>query len=101
MNKFKKGDTVYILKGKDRGKSGKILEVSPSDKTVLVEGLNIVKRHLKQSDKSKSAVVDIAKPLDWSKVAHSDTGKNREGVSFTVQDGKKVRIGKKSQKVIG
>ena len=101
MNKFKKGDTVFILTGKDKGKSGKILSVYPTKKTVLVDGINIVKRHLKHSDKTKSAIVDVVKPLNWSKVAHIGSGNARESISFSLQDGKKVRLSKKSHKVIG
>lgn len=65
----KKGDTVLVLKGKDRTKSGKVLRVFPKENKVLVEGINMVKKHkrpMKQGEKGQ--VVSIARPINRSNV---------------------------------
>lgn len=67
---IKKGDSVKILQGKDKGRTGKILRVMPKKSSVLVEGINQVKRHVKrQSQEQPGGIVQIEKPLHWSKVA--------------------------------
>lgn len=71
MNKMsvKKGDTVVILKGKDRSKSGKVLRVFPKTNKVLVEGINMVKRHKRPTKQGeKGQMVSIARPIDRSNV---------------------------------
>jgi large subunit ribosomal protein L24 len=100
--KIKKGDRVVLLTGKDKGRQGAVLRVLPKDERVVVEGLNLVKRHTRptQSDpqggiKSKEA------PLHVSNVALVDPksgGPTRVG--FRIEDGKKVRFAKKSGEVI-
>jgi large subunit ribosomal protein L24 len=68
--KIKKGDTVKILKGKDRGKSGKVIRVFPAMNKVLVEGLNLYKKHVRPKRQGeKGEVVEIAKPLAAANVA--------------------------------
>lgn len=66
---IKKGDSVKILQGKDKGRMGKLLRVMPKKSMVLVEGINQVKRHVKrQSKEQPGGIVQIEKPLHWSKV---------------------------------
>lgn len=68
--KLKKGDTVIVTTGKDKGKKGKIERVFPKEGTVLVGGVNIVKRHRKKRDEKRpSGIVQIVKPVDMSKLA--------------------------------
>ncbi len=67
---IKKGDTAVIRKGKDAGKSGKVLRVFPKANKVLVEGINMVKKHKKPTkDGEKGQTVSIARPIDRSNVS--------------------------------
>jgi large subunit ribosomal protein L24 len=67
--KIKKGDTVLIISGKDKGRKGKVLEALPRQNKIVVEGVNIVKKHRRpKSEKEKGQVVEIAKPIDFSNV---------------------------------
>ena len=99
--KIKKGDSVIILSGKDKGKTGKILKIlknkDKQDKAI-VEGANIVKKHTKQSATQKGGIESIEMPLFLSKLSLLDpkTSKpSRVGFKF-LKDGKKVRFSKKS-----
>ncbi len=67
--KIKRNDTVKILYGKDAGKTGKVLKILPRERKLIVEGINVFKRHLKgDGRKRKSDIVEIVKPLDVAKV---------------------------------
>lgn len=65
---IKKGDQVMVLSGKDRGKKGKVLEVWPKEHKVLVDGVNIVKKHMKQTPKTPAGIVDRVAALPLAKV---------------------------------
>ena len=100
-SKIKKGDNVFILSGKDKGKTGKVLKIirkqNVADKAI-VEGANIVKKHTKQSASSKGGIESIEMPIFLSKLSLADpkTGKpSRVGYKF-LDDGKKIRFAKKS-----
>ena len=68
--KIKKGDTVKIISGKDNGKEGKVLQVIPRKKLVLIEGVNIAKKHQKpQGQTMQGGVIDKSMPIDISNVA--------------------------------
>ena len=99
--KIKKGDNVFVLSGKDKGKTGKILKIlknkDKQDKAI-VEGANIVKKHTKQSATQKGGIESIEMPMFLSKLSLLDpkTSKpSRVGFKF-LKDGKKVRFSKKS-----
>jgi large subunit ribosomal protein L24 len=95
---IKKGDTVIVTKGKDAGKKGKVLQVMPKENRVLVEGLNMKKRHMRAKTKDgKGTIVDMAHPINRASVALLDpkSGKATRLGSKEV-NGKKVRIAKKS-----
>jgi len=67
--KIKKGDTVLIIKGKDRGKTGKVIKALPKENRIIVEGLNLVKKHIKpKRTGEKGEIVEISAPLYVSKV---------------------------------
>ncbi len=100
MNKFRKGDRVVVLSGKDKGKSGEILALDLVSQKCLVTGVNIVKKHKKDSDKAKSAIVEEPRPIFWSKLALSDNGK-AVSISFREVNGKKMRVSKKNNQVLG
>ena len=99
--KIKKGDSVFILSGKDKGKTGKVLKIlkkSDSTDKAIVEGVNIVKKHTKQSATQKGGIESVEMPLFISKLSLIDpkTSKpSRVGFKF-LKDGKKIRFAKKS-----
>ena len=101
-SKIKKGDTVIVLTGRDKGKTGEVLKVLPDANRVLVDGVNLVKKHKKPSPASAGGIETIAAPLHISNVAHKDpkSGKaTRIGFKF-LEDGRKVRFAKASGEVI-
>jgi large subunit ribosomal protein L24 len=97
--RIRKDDTVIVIAGKDKGSSGKVLKVIPSEDRVLVEGVNLMKRHTKPDiTHPNGGVVSKEAPLHISNVALRDpkTGKPTR-VSFKVNDkGRKVRVAKGS-----
>ncbi len=100
-SKIKKGDSVFILSGKDKGKTGKVLKIIRKQNVAykaIVEGANIVKKHTKQSATQKGGIESIEMPLFISKLSLLDpkTSKpSRVGFKF-LKDGKKIRFAKKS-----
>ena len=102
MAKIKKGDTVVILSGKDKGKTGEVTQSLPKDGKVVVAGVNVITRHRKPSQTNPQGGIDrVEAPMHISKVAIADpkTGKPTR-VRFEVQDGKKVRVAVKSGETI-
>lgn len=96
--KIKKGDTVIVISGKDKGKSGKVLRALPAQERVVVEGVNVVKRHQKSRRRGQSGqIVDKTMPVHVSNVALVDpeSGKPTR-VGITRVDGKRIRVAKKS-----
>ncbi len=103
MNKIRKGDTVVVLSGKDKGRTGAVLQVQPDGK-VLVEGINIVKKHARGNPQKNApgGIVDKTMPLDPSKVAIWNSGAkkgDRVGIR-TLADGKRVRFLKSNNEVL-
>ena len=102
MNKIKKGDSVVILSGKDKGRTGTVLEMITKTDRVVVQGVNMVKVHTKQSQTSEGGIVAKEAALHVSNVALADPkdGKpTRVGIK-TNDDGKKVRFAKRSGDLI-
>ncbi|MFA5651812.1 MAG: 50S ribosomal protein L24 [Candidatus Paceibacterota bacterium] len=98
--KIKKGDNVIVIAGKDKGKTGKVLAAYPKTNKVLVEGLNISKKHQRaQKSGAKGQVIDKAMPMDASNVVVNDGGK-RARVGKKLIGDKFVRINKKTGKEI-
>ena len=106
--KIRKGDRVVVLTGKDKGKTGSVLRVNPKEERVLVQGVNIVKRHTRADKVSAGGIIDKDAPVHVSNVAHVDpkTGKpTRVGYKFTEPKGKgekpaKIRFARRSGEVI-
>jgi large subunit ribosomal protein L24 len=100
--KIRKGDTVVVLTGKDKGRSGEVLRVNPADERVLVDGVNMVKRHRRQSATSAGGIESVAAPIHISNVAHKDpkSGKPTRIGFKLLGDGRKVRFAKASGEVI-
>lgn len=95
----KKGDNVKIISGKDKGKEGKILEAYPNKSRVLVEGVNMVKKHAKPSQiNPQGGILNQEAPVHVSNVMVIDPSTNEPTrIGFkTDENGKKVRIAKKS-----
>jgi large subunit ribosomal protein L24 len=95
--KIRKGDRVVVLKGKDKGVEGTVLEVHPRTGTVVVEGVNVAKRHAKPSRANQEGgIIDKNMPLDASNVAlvGSDGKPTRAG--YELRDGQKVRVDRKT-----
>lgn len=100
--KIKKGDTVVVLSGKDKGKTGEVTRAMPKDGKVVVSGVNIAVRHRKPSQTNPQGGLERSEaPMHVSKVALADpkSGKPTR-VRFEVRDGKKVRVAVKSGEVI-
>jgi large subunit ribosomal protein L24 len=100
--KIRKGDRVVVTSGRDKGKSGEVLRVDTADARVLVAGVNVVKRHTKQSAKTQGGIISKEIPIHLSKVAHVDPklgGPTRIGFKV-LGDGRKVRFAKKSGEVL-
>ena len=97
--KIKKGDTVYVLAGDDKGKTGRVLNILPEQGKAIVEGVNIVSKSTKPNAKApQGGIIKKEAPIDLSNLAVVDpkTGKpTRVGFRFN-EDGKKVRYSKKS-----
>lgn len=99
--KIKKNDKVVIIAGKDKGKTGEVLKVLPSDSKVLVSGINIVKKHQKPTANSAGGLVSKELPIDISNVAYLDPKQNKPTkLGYKVVDDKKVRYSKLSDTVI-
>lgn len=98
----KKGDKVMVISGKDKGKTGTILEAYPKQSRVLVEGINVVKKHSKPSQANpQGGIISQEAPVHVSNVMPIDpkTGTPTR-VGYTTVDGKKVRVAKKSGQVL-
>ena len=100
--KIKKGDSVVVLSGKDKGQTGTVRQVLPKEGKVVVEGVNVSVRHRKPSQQNPQGGIDrVEAPMNISKVAVADpkTGKPTR-VRFEERDGKKVRVAVKSGETI-
>ena len=96
--KIKKGDTVYVNAGNDKGKTGKVLSVDPAQNRAIVEGVNLVSRHTKPNAKQpQGGIIKQEAPIHMSNINLIDpkSGKPTR-VGFKVEGDKKVRIAKKS-----
>jgi len=97
---LRKGDHVVVLKGKDRGKDGVIMRVLPKEGKVIVEGVNVAKKHQKATRATMQAgIIDKDMPIDASNVAIFSRGKPSR-IGFRVEDGKKVRVALRTGEVL-
>jgi large subunit ribosomal protein L24 len=102
MQKIRKGDKVVVLAGKDKGRSGEVLRVIPKDDKALVRGVNLIRRHQKQSQTQEGGIISKEAPIHLSNIALVDPKDGKPTrVGFQVQqDGTKVRVAKRSGEVI-
>lgn len=98
--KIKKGDTVKVIAGKDKDKEGKVLSVDPAKNRVIVEGINMVTKHNKQSAQNPtSGIVTKEAPIDLSNVMYLHKGKVTR-IGFKMDGDKKVRYAKSTGDVL-
>jgi len=100
--KLKKGDTVVVIAGKDKGAEGEIIRVLPKENKVIVAGVNISKRHTKQrNQRDKAGIIDKDMPMDASNVMYVHKGKPTRLGYKIADDGTKQRVAKRTGDVIG
>ncbi|HMT15191.1 MAG TPA: 50S ribosomal protein L24 [Aestuariivirga sp.] len=100
--KIKKGDKVVVIAGKDKGKQGEVLKVFPVENRAIVSGVNVAKRHTRQTASNEGGIINKDMPIHISNLALRDpkTGKPTRVGYKTLADGKKVRVAKRSGEVI-
>jgi large subunit ribosomal protein L24 len=100
--KVKKGDRVVVITGRDKGKVGTVLRAIPTEARVVVEGVNMVKRHQRQTASAQGGIVEKEGTIHVSNVAHVDPKSNKSTrIGFkNLEDGRKVRVAKRSGEVI-
>ena len=98
--KLKKGDTVVVLAGKDKGSKGEISSVNPQANKAVVDGVNVATRHTKQSQTSQGGRIAKAMPIDLSNLALLDSKGKATRVGFRMEGDKKVRFAKTTGEAI-
>ncbi|MGB3501238.1 MAG: 50S ribosomal protein L24 [Mesorhizobium sp.] len=97
MNKIKKGDKVVVLAGKDKGRTGEVIRMMPKDDKAVVRGVNMVRRHQRQSQSQEGGIISKEAPIHISNIAVADPKDGKPTrVRIDVKDGKKVRVAKRS-----
>ena len=100
--KIRKGDYVLVLAGKDKGKGGEVLKMLPKEQRAIVQGVNTVKRHQKQSASQDAGIISREAPIHISNLALEDPKDGKPSrIGFkTLNDGRKVRFARRSGEVI-
>ncbi len=100
--RIRKGDRVVVLSGRDKGRNGEVLKMLPAEGRAIVQGVNSVRRHQKQTQTQEGGIVSKELPIDLSNLALEDPKDGKPTrVGFKVlTDGKKVRFAKRSGEVI-
>jgi large subunit ribosomal protein L24 len=94
-SKIKKGDKVVVLAGKDKGKTGQVLQVIPTETRAVVQGINLVRRHTKQTASQDAGIFTKEAPIHLSNLAIADANGKPSRVGFKINaDGTKVRVAK-------
>ncbi|MFK0382203.1 MULTISPECIES: 50S ribosomal protein L24 [Rhizobium/Agrobacterium group] len=100
MQKIRKGDKVVVLTGKDKGRTGEVIQVLPKEDRAVVSGVNMVKRHQRQTQSQEAGIINKEASLHISNIAIADKDGKPTRVGFKVVEGKKVRVAKRSGEVI-
>ncbi|MBB4285851.1 large subunit ribosomal protein L24 [Roseospira goensis] len=100
--RIRKGDKVVVVSGRDKGRHGEVLKAMPREDRVIVQGVNKVKRHQRQTQTAQGGIIEKEAPIHVSNVMHEDPKDNQPTrVGFKVlEDGRKVRFAKRSGEVI-
>jgi len=94
---IKKGDTVIVISGKDKGKKGKVIKAMPKENKLIVEGVNMQTKHAKQTRTTPAEIKHQEGPIDASNVMFWDKNANAgTRIGYVVEDGKKYRVSKKT-----
>ncbi|MEP4151882.1 MAG: 50S ribosomal protein L24, partial [Lentilitoribacter sp.] len=96
MQKIRKGDKVVVLTGKDKGRSGEVTQVLPKEGRAVVAGINVVKRHQKQSQTTEAGIISKEAPINLSNLAVADPKDGKPTrVGIKIDGDKKVRVAKR------
>ncbi|MGH7088597.1 MAG: 50S ribosomal protein L24 [Stellaceae bacterium] len=100
--KIKKGDTVVVISGRDKGKSGEVLRVEREENRAVVQGVNMIKRHTRQTPGQPGGIIEREAAIHISNLAHLDPKTQKPTrVGFKIlEDGSKVRVAKRSGEVL-
>ncbi len=100
--KVKKGDRVIVISGRDKGKRGEVLRVLRAEQRLVVQGVNVVKRHTRPGPRSAGGIVEKESSIHVSNVAHIDPKEDKPTrIGYrTLEDGRKVRVAKRSGEVL-
>jgi large subunit ribosomal protein L24 len=97
MQKIRKGDKVVVLAGKDKGRTGEVLRMMPKEDKAVVRGINMIRRHQRQSQTTEGGIISKEAPIHVSNIAIADPKDGKPTrIGFEVKDGKKVRVAKRS-----
>ena len=101
MQKIRKGDSVVVLTGKDKGRTGEVLQVMPKEDRALVRGINMVKRHQRQTQTQEAGIITKEASIHLSNLALADPKDGKPTrVGFKIDGDKKVRVAKRSGETI-
>lgn len=102
MQRIKKGDQVVVLTGKDKGRTGEVVKMMPKDDRAIVGGINMIKRHQRQTANTEAGIISREAPIHLSNLALADPKDGKPSrIGFkTLEDGRKVRFAKRSGDVI-
>ena len=100
MQKIRKGDQVVVLAGRDKGRTGEVLKVIPAENRAIVRGVNMVRRHQKQTQTQEGGIISMEAPIHLSNIAIADKDGKPTRIGFKFEDGKKVRVAKRSGELI-
>ncbi|ACP24984.1 MULTISPECIES: 50S ribosomal protein L24 [Sinorhizobium] len=101
MQKIRKGDKVVVLTGKDKGRTGEVIQVMPKEDRAVVRGVNVVKRHQRQTQNQEAGIISKEAPIHLSNIAIADPKDGKPTrVGFKIDGEKKVRVAKRSGEVI-
>jgi large subunit ribosomal protein L24 len=100
--KIKKGDKVVVMTGRDKGKTGEVRQVIPDDRRAIVAGVNLVRRHTRQTAQTEGGILTKEAPIHLSNLAIADpkSGKPTRVGFKILDDGRKVRVAKRSGDLI-
>jgi large subunit ribosomal protein L24 len=97
MQKIRKGDKVVVLTGKDKGRTGEVLQVMPKEDRAIVRGVNLVKRHQRQTQSQEAGIITKESSIHLSNIAIADPKDGKPTrVGFKIDGDKKVRVAKRS-----
>ena len=97
MQRIRKGDRVIVITGRDKGKTGEVIEVRPKESRAVVRGVNVVRKHQRQTASAQGGIVTKELPIHISNIALTDANGKATRVGFRIgADGRKVRFAKRT-----